>query len=56
VRVLGIDAVVLGSDLPYASWRDPELGEAASERIRCQNPERLLGLAVPAHRRREAAA
>ena len=56
VRVLGIDTVVLGSDRPYASWRDPELGEAASERIRCQNPERLLGVADPAHGRREVAA
>lgn len=55
VRVLGIDAVVLGSDRPYASWRDPQLGEAAAERIRHQNPERLLGLQVT-HGRRDAAA
>lgn len=43
VRVLGIDAIVLGTDRPYADWRDPQLGEAAAERIRVQNPERLLG-------------
>ena len=55
VRVLGIDAVVLGSDRPYASWREPQLGEAAVERIRHQNPERLLGRQV-GHGRRGVAA
>jgi hypothetical protein len=55
VRVLGIDAVVLGTDRPYATWRDPQLGNAAAERIRHQNPERLLGLQVT-HARREVAA
>jgi predicted TIM-barrel fold metal-dependent hydrolase len=42
VRVLGIDAVVLGSDRPYAEPTDPALGAAASRAIRCTNPRRLL--------------
>ncbi|HET7327709.1 MAG TPA: amidohydrolase [Nocardioidaceae bacterium] len=42
VRVLGIDAVVLGSDRPYAAPTDPALGEAATYAIRCVNPHRLL--------------
>lgn len=47
VRVLGIDVLVLGSDLPYA---DPlprvalerSMGEAATHAIRTANPARLL--------------
>ena len=56
MRVLGIDAVVLGSDRLYATWRDPQLGEAASERTLRQDPERLLGLTYAAQDPREAAA
>jgi Amidohydrolase len=42
VRVLGIDALVLGSDRPYAEPTDPGLGEAATRAIRRTNPQRLL--------------
>lgn len=42
IRVLGIDAVVLGSDRPYAAPTDPGLGEAATDAIRRVNPTRLL--------------
>lgn len=42
IRVLGIDAVVLGSDRPYAEPTDPGLGKAATHAIRCANPHRLL--------------
>lgn len=42
VRVVGIDALVLGSDRPYAVAADPVLGAAASHAIRCTNPHRLL--------------
>lgn len=55
VRVLGIDALVHGSDRPYAEPPAPELGEAARHAIAVVNPSRLLtrpevdlGLAVPA--------
>jgi len=42
VRVLGIDALVLGSDRPYAEPTDPGLGDAATQAIRRTNPHRLL--------------
>jgi predicted TIM-barrel fold metal-dependent hydrolase len=48
-RVLGIDALVLGSDRPYAQpWTGPvapeRMGAAASRAIRVTNPRRVLGL------------
>jgi predicted TIM-barrel fold metal-dependent hydrolase len=42
VRVLGIDALVLGSDRPYADPMTFGLGEAAHRAITCTNPIRLL--------------
>jgi hypothetical protein len=42
VRVLGINALVLGSDRPYAEPTDPGLGEEATRAIRRTNPRRLL--------------
>ena len=42
VRVLGIDALVLGSDRPYAEPTDPGLGAAATHAVRVANPRRLL--------------
>jgi 6-methylsalicylate decarboxylase len=42
VRVLGVDAVVLGSDRPYASPADPGLGPAAANAMRSENPAHLL--------------
>ncbi|HEV8652241.1 MAG TPA: amidohydrolase [Actinomycetes bacterium] len=44
VRVLGVDAVVLGSDRPYALPSDPGLGAAAAHAIRTTNPTRFLDL------------
>ncbi|MGX7677406.1 amidohydrolase family protein [Jatrophihabitans sp. DSM 45814] len=41
-RVLGIDALVLGSDRPYATATNPQLGEAAWRAISVTNPTRLL--------------
>ncbi|MCW2522570.1 MAG: amidohydrolase [Frankiales bacterium] len=41
-RVLGIDAVVVGSDRPYAAPTDPQLGAAAWRAITVTNPNRLL--------------
>jgi hypothetical protein len=47
VRVLGIDALVLGSDRPYAAPVTPgQMGEAATRAIRVTNPRRALGLPV----------
>jgi len=43
VRVLGIDALVLGSDRPYAEPLASLLGEAATEAVRVANPRRALG-------------
>jgi hypothetical protein len=43
VRVLGIDALVLGSDRPYAAPLDELFGEAATQAVRVANPARLLG-------------
>ena len=42
VRVLGIDALVLGSDRPYAEPTDPGVGAAATWSIRRTNPHRFL--------------
>ncbi|WP_435176606.1 amidohydrolase [Actinacidiphila sp. bgisy145] len=42
VRVLGIDALVLGSDRPYATAADPRLGAAAEYAVRVANPLHLL--------------
>ena len=43
VRVLGIDALVLGSDRPYAQPLTELFGEAATHAVRVTNPARLLG-------------
>jgi hypothetical protein len=43
VRALGIDALVLGSDRPYAAPVAELFGEAATRAIRVTNPARLLG-------------
>ncbi|MDX6357546.1 MAG: 6-methylsalicylate decarboxylase, partial [Nocardioidaceae bacterium] len=43
VRVLGIDALVLGSDRPYGEPVRELFGEAATHAIRVTNPARLLG-------------
>ena len=42
VRVLGVDAVVLGSDRPYASPDDLGLGSAAADAMQSRNPAHLL--------------
>ncbi|WP_329361440.1 amidohydrolase [Streptomyces sp. NBC_00669] len=42
VRVLGVDALVLGSDRPYATPTDPHLGAAARFAVRVGNPLHLL--------------
>jgi 6-methylsalicylate decarboxylase len=44
VRVLGVDAVVLGSDRPYACPSDLGLGVAAAHAMDTTNPIRLLDL------------
>ena len=41
--MLGIDALVLGSDRPYAEPVAELFGEAATRSIRVTNPARLLG-------------
>ena len=46
VRVLGIDALVLGSDRPYASPIGELMGDAATRSVRVTNPRRALGLPV----------
>jgi 6-methylsalicylate decarboxylase len=43
VRVLGIDALVLGSDRPYAAPLTELFGDAATHAVRVTNPARLLG-------------
>ncbi|SDS93085.1 hypothetical protein SAMN04488570_3065 [Nocardioides scoriae] len=43
VRVLGVDALVLGSDRPYGEPLAELLGEAATRAVRVTNPRRLLG-------------
>ena len=47
VRVLGIDALVLGSDRPYAEPLTELFGEAATHAVRVTNPARLLGRRPP---------
>lgn len=42
-RALGIDAIVLGSDRPYAEPLQSLLGEAATRAMRVDNPYRALG-------------
>jgi hypothetical protein len=41
-RVLGIDALVLGSDRPYATPVEPKLGAAAEHAVRVTHPCHLL--------------
>ncbi len=48
IRVLGIDALVLGSDRPYAEPTTPDLGAAALHALTTTNPTRLLKLDAPA--------
>lgn len=48
IRVLGIDALVLGSDRPYAEPTTPDLGAAALHALTTTNPTRLLSLDAPA--------
>ena len=43
LRVLGVDALVFGSDRPYATPAALDLGEAACHAIRATNPAQLLG-------------
>jgi hypothetical protein len=42
IRVLGIDAVIRGSDRPYAEPADFRLGDAAARAIDVSNPRRFL--------------
>ena len=42
IRVLGIDALVNGSDRPYADPASLDLGPAALHAVRSANPQRLL--------------
>ncbi|HET9720161.1 MAG TPA: hypothetical protein VFP55_08800 [Solirubrobacteraceae bacterium] len=44
VRVLGVDVLVNGSDRPYASPCEPDLGDAFDGALRLTNPLRLLDL------------
>ena len=53
-RALGIEAIVLGSDRPYAGPLQSLLGEAATRAMRVDNPCRALGR--PPHSGRETAA
>lgn len=46
VRALGVDALVLGTDRPYAGPTDFHLGEAAEHAITITNPRRLIGTSV----------
>ena len=41
--LLGVDALVLGSDRPYGEPLEALLGDAASHAVRAVNPRRLLG-------------
>jgi predicted TIM-barrel fold metal-dependent hydrolase len=43
VRAVGVDAVVLGSDRPYAAPFNGDVGSALTHAIRSVNPQRLLG-------------
>ncbi|MBA3279068.1 MAG: hypothetical protein H0U22_10165, partial [Geodermatophilaceae bacterium] len=53
VRVTGVDALVHGSDRPYAEPTDPGLGAAFSHALFVANPQRLLtgGAAEPGRHR-----
>ena len=51
VRVLGIDALVLGSDRPYGDPLRQFLGDAATHAVRVANPARLLGTGTRQHGR-----
>lgn len=54
LRVVGVDALVQGSDRPYAEPPDPDLGDAVAYGLRVRNPARLLtgsSAAVPLQRR-----
>ena len=42
IRVLGVDAIVIGSDRPYAQPYEPDMGDAARAAFRSTNPLRLL--------------
>ena len=42
VRVVGVDALVHGSDRPYAEYTDPGLGDAFTHAMFVTNPARLL--------------
>jgi len=42
LRVVGVDAVVHGSDRPYAAPGEPGLGAALTHAVRVANPRRLL--------------
>jgi hypothetical protein len=42
VRVLGVDALVVGSDRPYATPGDPGLGPAAANAMESTNPAHFL--------------
>jgi hypothetical protein len=44
IRVLGIDALLNGSDLPYGTPDGPALGDAAQQAVQQINPIRLLDL------------
>ncbi|MDF9714609.1 amidohydrolase [Nocardioides sp. ChNu-153] len=46
VRAVGVDALVLGSDRPYADPLDHLLDPAATHAVRVTNPARLLGAAT----------
>jgi 6-methylsalicylate decarboxylase len=43
VGVLGVDAVVAGSDRPYGRYPDADQGGTATSSVRIVNPARLLG-------------
>lgn len=48
IRVLGVDVVCHGSDMPYATPASLALDDAALHAIHSTNPTRLLALEVPA--------
>ena len=51
VRALGVDALVLGSDRPYAEPLTELLGAAATHAVRVTNPTRLLTSSAGHHQR-----
>lgn len=46
-RAVGVDVLVHGSDRPYATSRDPELGAAFTQLWRATNPHRFLNGGPP---------